>query len=149
MSRPAFHRTGRFTWKSKEYISTVAASLNAALAPPSSGSGRSRPIISGMFFISDRFRRSESGYGVCSFSAWALLSLNASFLDIRQVWTRSVMTRSSSRSWKLRRFWPAHPAGCWAFLLEKYLWVTEPGHRTRDAAVCRVWGEFKSFFLSL
>ena len=86
---------------------------------------------------------------MCSFLAWALLSLNTSFLDIRLVWTRSVMTRSSSMSWKLRRFCPAHPAGWWAFLLEKYLWVTEPGHRTRDAAVCRVWGEFKSFFLSL
>ena len=42
------------------------------------------------------------------------------------------------RSWKLRRFWPSHSTGWWAFLSEKYLWVTEPGtgRGTRPSAMC-------------
>ena len=98
MSWPVFHRTGVLTWKSRESISAVTASWNDALANSSSDFGSSRSVICGSFFISERFRKSESGYGLVSFSAWAWLRLRTAERDMRQVWIKSVMARSSSRS---------------------------------------------------
>ena len=72
--RSAFHQTGRFTWKSRESISTVTASMNSVLAPLSSGSGRSRSVIYGTFFISERFRRAGTGFA------------RVLFLAIERVW---------------------------------------------------------------
>ena len=69
MSRPAFHRIGVLTWKSRESVSAVTASPKAVLgsSSPESGdgwSGSSRSVICWSFFISERSEVGERVWGV-------------------------------------------------------------------------------------